>query len=361
MATPLTQHEGKFLKAYSNFPVGQFVSLILVRKTESEVVFRTEGSGQELSKEFVRAGDQDGAIIQRVLMTKRKQIAVERRTGRELLRDNGLLYFAGGKASGDVSDMCGLNRNKPCGRCIDCYLYGYAVGKGGEDIGAQKSRVITDDSFSILSVPVVTDKRTFNGIFENGTMRDPITGDPSRSLVPLDPYVKPETHFLEIETLKDVTLGEWVYVLGNVLRSTRYGAVSSRQGRMKNVLAGVVFSNCEIFSNLELTQRVYDLLKAQDAELNFPLRDADVLKATAAATLALMANVVSAEPLVLGLDEAARVRRAVVAVYRDAERVAALLRATEQGYSTDRKAAEAAHVEVMRLLEAAGEAENDSE
>ncbi|MCX6031810.1 MAG: type I-D CRISPR-associated protein Cas7/Csc2 [Chloroflexi bacterium] len=359
MTNPLTQHESRFIKAYSNFPVGRYLSLIIVRKTESEVVFRTEGSGEELSKEFVRAGERDDTIITRALMTKRKQVAVERRIGRELLRDSGLLYFVGGQSSGDPSDMCGLNRNKPCGRCIDCYLYGYAVGKGGEDIGAQKSRVITDDAFSILPASVVTGKRTFSGIFENGTMRDPLTGDPSRSLVPLDPYVKPETHFLEIETLKDVTLGEWVYVMGNVLRSTRYGAVSSRQGRIRNTLAGVVFSNCEIFSNLELTQRVYDLLKAKDAELNFPLRDVDVLDAAATATQSLMGGVASAKPQVLGLDDAAKVQRAVVGVYRDPARVAALLRATEKGYATDRKAAEAAHAEVVRLLEAAEEAGND--
>jgi CRISPR-associated protein Csc2 len=358
MASVLTEQQGRFVKAYSNLPVGRFVSLIIIRKTESEVVFRTEGSGEELSREYVRAGEQDSAIIQRALMTKRKQTAVERRTGRELLRANSLLYFSGGQSSGDPNDMCGLNRNKPCGRCIDCYLYGYAVGKGGEDIGAQKSRVITDDSFSILPTPIVTGKRTFNGIFENGTMRDPVTSEPSRSLVPLDPYIKPETHFLEIETLKDVTLGEWVYVLGNVLRSTRYGAVSSRQGRMRNMLAGVVFSDCEIFSNLELTQRVYDLLKATDPELNFPLCDADVLSATGAATKTLLDKVASAAPLLLGPDEAAKVQQATVLVYHNAERVAALLRATEKGYLTDRKAAEAAHAEVVHLLEAAEETGN---
>jgi CRISPR-associated protein Csc2 len=347
----LTQYQDRLLKAYSNFPLGRYVGLIVVRKTESEALFRTEGAGEDLSKEFVRAGEKDGVILHRVVITKRKQTAVERRTGRELLRDNGLLY-----SKDDKSGVCALNRNNACEHCIDCMLYGYAVGGGG----AQKSRVMTDDAFSLLGAGIVTAKRTGNALFDNSTMRDPETGTPSQAIYG-DPYVRPETHFLEIETLKDVTLGEWVYVLGNVLRSTRYGAVSSRQGRMKNTLAGVVLSDCEIFSNLELTQRVYDLLKAKDAELNFPLRDADVLEATDTATKSLMDNVASADPVILGLDEAARVQRAVVSVYRDAERVAALLRATEQGYSTDRKAAEAAHAEIVRLLEAAGEAGDGNE
>jgi CRISPR-associated protein Csc2 len=234
MTNPLVEHADRQLKAYSNFPQGKFVSLILIRKTESETLFRTEGSGEDLSKEFVRAGIADDEIIQRVVLTKRKQTAVERRAGRELLRINGKLYSserAGGK--------CAMN-GKPCGKCIDCLLYGYAVGKGDSDaVGAQKSRVMTEDSYSILKAGTVAAKRTFTGAYEDGTMRDPENKtQASNSFVPDEPYIKPETHFLEIETLKDLTLGELVYALGNVLRSTRYGAVSSRQGKVKNKLAG---------------------------------------------------------------------------------------------------------------------------
>lgn len=347
MATPLTQHADRFLKAYSNFPRGQYVSLIIVRKTESETLFRTEGSGEDLSKEFVRAGEKDDEITSRVLMTKRKQTAVERRTGRELLREHKRLY-----AKNNESGECALNRNNPCGRCIDCMVYGYAVGGGG----AQKSRVLTDDAFSVLKAGTVTAKRTFNALFDDGTMRDPETKKPSDAYIPDEPYIKPETHFLEIETLKDVTLGEWVYVLGNILRSTRYGAVSSRQGRIKNTLAGVVFGDCEIFSNLELTQHVYDSLKAKDPDLNFPLRDADVLLAVETATDSLMKRVASKAPLTLKREGAAKIETSIVKVFRSSERVDALLVAIEKGYSTDRAEAEAAHAQVVRLLE---EAENE--
>jgi CRISPR-associated protein Csc2 len=339
----LTQYQDRLLTAYTSFPLGRYVSLILVRKTESEALFRTEGAEGDLSKDFVRSGVQNDAIIQRVVITKRKQTAVERRTGRELLRDNGRLY-----ARDERSGICALNRNNACERCIDCMVYGYAVGGGG----AQKSRVITDDAFSILSSGVVSDTRQGNALYDTGTMRDPETGEPSQAIFTV-PYVKPETHFLEIETLKDVTLGEWVYILGNVLRSTRYGAVSSRQGRIKNTLAGVVFSNCEIFSNLELTQVVYDQLKAKDPDLNFPLRDIDVMDTVADATVELMQNVASADPLVLDLDQAMTIHQAVVQVYRDAARVAALLEAIEKGYSTDEATRQAGHAEVMRLLEEA--------
>ena len=67
-------------------------------------------------------------------------------------------------------------------------------------------------------------------------MRNPLTGAPSTSINE-DEYVLPETHFLDIETLKDVTPGELQYVIGNILRSSRYGAISSRLGRVRNTLA----------------------------------------------------------------------------------------------------------------------------
>jgi CRISPR-associated protein Csc2 len=52
----LTQHADRLFKAYSNYPVGRYVGVVIVRKTESEALFRTEGAGEDLTKEFVRAG-----------------------------------------------------------------------------------------------------------------------------------------------------------------------------------------------------------------------------------------------------------------------------------------------------------------
>jgi CRISPR-associated protein Csc2 len=334
----LTQYADRLLKAYSNYPVGHYVGLVLVRKTESEALFRTEGAGEDLTKEFVRAGVTESTIIPRVVMTKRKQTAVERRTGRELLREHGRLYSKNGS-------ICSLNTVTSCEQCIDCKLYGYAVGGGG----AQKSRILTEDAYAILSAAVVSGKRTGNAPYDDGTMRDPETKKPSQAIYE-DPYVKPETHFLEVQTLKDVTFGELTYALGNVLRSTRYGAVSSRQGRMKNRLAAVVFTDCEIFSTLELAQHVYDHLKPGDTDLDFPLRDADVMKATWEVTQSLLATVPGLEPAVLGAEDAAQVEQTIGKVYRTRERVDRLMALIEQGYSADRQAAQEAHNQVIALV-----------
>ena len=294
----------KFLQErYQEYPQGKYVNLILIRKTESEAIFRTEGSGEPLCREFVQAGVQKRKTdpIQRVVITKRKQTAVERRTGREDLRKQNLLCLNEDGASHPDS--------------IDAYIYGYAVGQGG----AQKSRVITEDAFSVLPVSQVVDIRTSNALFETGTMRDTRDegAEASTSLFGSE-YVRPETHFLDIETLKDVTPDELFYVLGNILRSSRYGAVSSRIGKVKNTLAQVIFSDTEIFSTLELTQRVYDVLPrdSQDEELDFPLADDVLLQAAINSSSELVQQVFGQYQFMTDADRNSLIEE-VRTIYRD--------------------------------------------
>ena len=308
----IDQYAEHFLSTYSNYPQGRYISLLLVRRIESEAIFRTEGSGEPLSKEFVHAGLDGDEIIQRVVISKRKQTAVERRTGRELLRAHDLLFST-------KNGICALNRNNPCERCMDCMIYGYAAGGGG----AQKSRVVTDDAFSLHAASVVTATKQFNALFDNGTMRDPETGKPSAS-IGTDEYVKPESIFLDIETVRDVTGDEFRYVLGNVLRSTRYGAISSRIGKVKNVLAGVIFSDCEVFSNLELTQAVYDLLCAGAAEPDFPLPVAAVTQAVRTAGETLATRVVG-QLTILPAEDVAALTDEITALYGNAQAVKEML------------------------------------
>jgi CRISPR-associated protein Csc2 len=277
------------VEKYENFPQSRYLTLIVLRKAESEMIFRTEGSGEGLTRDTVHAGlEKDREPISRVTISKRKQTAVERRMGRELLRQHNLLFYAAdsrGNREETEDNICALNRNKPCGICVDCMVYGYAVGGGG----AQKSRVITDDAFSILSYQTVTAKRTFNALYDNNTMRDPITDEPSTSIQE-DEYVKPETLFIDMQTLKDLTANETRYVIANILRSRRYGAISSRLGKMRNILVGAIFSDCELFSNLELTQRVYDRIEPEDRK--FPLDEKHVKSEVIAAIADLSHEVI---------------------------------------------------------------------
>jgi CRISPR-associated protein Csc2 len=206
-------------------------------------------------------------------------------------------------------------------------LYGFAVGGGG----AQKSRVLTDDAFSLAPASIVTNAHTFNALFDNSTMRNPVTNEPSTSIGE-DEYVRPETHFLDIETLKDVTLGELAYVIGNVLRSDRYGAISSRIGKVRNTMAAIIFSDCELFSNLELTQTVYDRVKDGHEQPPFPLSTARVLAAVEESIDLLLPRAMSREPAVLHGPELARTLAGLTEVYRSPDRVQTLLAEIQSGY-----------------------------
>jgi CRISPR-associated protein Csc2 len=238
---------------YENFPKGRIVSLVVLRTTHSETIFRTEGSGEPMCSEFVPAGLEDKkTIVQRLVMTKRKQVAPERRRGREFLRSHELLY-----TSPKEGALCSLNTNAPCEMCVDCFLYGFAAGGGG----AQKSRVWTEDAFSILTAGQVVGDRTINAIYENGTMRLKREEDTkASSALNTSEYIKPGVHFIDVVTLKDVTADELRYVIGNILLTSRYGAVSSRVGRMENQILGVFGSIAELPSSLELVQATYDAL-----------------------------------------------------------------------------------------------------
>lgn len=241
---------------YENFPKGRTIGLVVLRTTHSETIFRTEGSGEPMCSEFVQAGVKDTNIISRLVMTKRKQVAPERRRGREFLRSHNLLY-----TSPKGNSICSLNTNAPCEMCVDCFLYGFAA--GGE--GAQKSRIWTEDAFSVLPATDVVGDRTINAIYENGTMRlkqDENGKAQASTALNTSEYIKPGVHFLDVVTLKDVTGDELRYVIGNILLTTRYGAVSSRVGRMENEILGIFAGIAELPSSLELVQAVHDLLLA---------------------------------------------------------------------------------------------------
>jgi len=328
----INTYADRLMEKYSAYPHGRFVSLLLLRHVESEAIFRTEGSGEPLNKEFVFAGERSGEneLIQRVVISKRKQTAVERRTGREALREYDLLHAVESKSKkgkdAEQKQVCSLNTNNPCERCIDCMIYGYAAGGGG----AQRSRVITDDGFSLHAAPTVVGTRQFNALYDNSTMRNPETGEPSHS-IGTDEYVRPETVFLDIETLKDVTPDELRYVLGNILRATRYGAISSRIGKIRNHLLMVAFSDCELFSNLEWVQHTYDRLRGNEPEVDFPLHLTDVGNAARAAAETLRRRVIGRVDW-LSSDEVGQLVGEIGELYAEPESLESLLRRLDASY-----------------------------
>ena len=88
-------------------------------------------------------------------------------------------------------------------------------------------------------------------------------------------------------TIKDPTEAEFIYVLNNILRTKRYGAQNTRTGTVANAIVGVVFSDGEIFSNLQLTQAIYDTLSVEQ-RAKMPLAQETVLNAMEAVVPALL-------------------------------------------------------------------------
>jgi CRISPR-associated protein Csc2 len=251
-------------------PMGKYVHFLTIRITESYPLFQTDG---ELNKARVSAGITDKTPISRLSMFKRKQSTPERLVGRELMRAHGLVK----------ADECEYNvkfaMNNP-----DCIIYGFAIG----DSGSEKSKVVVDTAFSITPFDETHETFTLNAPFENGTMSEKGT---VTSRINQQDHIKPQVFFPSIVTLKDPTEASFLYVFNNILRTRHYGAQTTRTGRVRNELVGVVFSDGEIVSNLRWTQAIYDAMQA-GGQLNTsdPLSEADVLLAATTTIESLMGD-----------------------------------------------------------------------
>ena len=238
-------------------PMGKYAHFITVRVTESYPLFQTDG---ELNKARVSAGIEDKTQISRLAMFKRKQSTPERLTGRELLRN----YKIGDWEKCDYN--VDFSKTTP-----DCILYGFAIG----DSGSEKSKVVVDTAYSITPFDDSHLNFTLNAPFESGTMSR--QGEVTSRINSQD-HILPQVFFPSIVTLKDPTETGFIYVFNNILRTRHYGAQTTRTGRVRNELLGVIFADGEIVSNLRWTQKIYDLMSAAgQINLPDPLNENDVL------------------------------------------------------------------------------------
>lgn len=233
------------------YPGGKYAHIITLRETNSFALFQTDG---ELNICRVSLGRREQRAGTRIVMFKRKQSTPERLTGRELLRRYGFV------------ESCKYNSPEFCKRCPDCIYYGFAIG----DAGSERSKVLVDSAFSVTGYDMSHQQFTFNAPSENGTMSE--EGKMKNALGEQD-YVLPQVYFPSVVTIKDPTEAEFIYVMNNILRTKRYGAQNTRTGTVENHITGIVFSDGEIFSNLQLTQAVYDAFTSdQLARTPLPLQ-----------------------------------------------------------------------------------------
>ncbi len=270
--------ESKFFQAEIPYkPMGKYVHFLTIRITESYPLFQTDA---ELNKARVRAGVKDKTTISRLSMFKRKQSTPERLVGRELLRNYGLM----------TAEECEYNVSFAMDN-PDCIIYGFAIG----DSGSEKSKVVVDTAFSITAFDESHETFTLNAPYENGTMasKGENGSKPGEvtSRINQQDHIRPQVFFPSIVTLKDPTEASFLYVFNNILRTRHYGAQTTRTGRVRNELIGVVFADGEITSNLRWTQAIYDKMKSNNT-LNTPdpLDEDDVITAAKNAIEALMAD-----------------------------------------------------------------------
>jgi CRISPR-associated protein Csc2 len=239
-------------------PSGHYAHLIMLRVTESYPLFQTDG---ELNTARVNAGSNNNTVITRLTMFKRKQTTPERLVGRELLRRYGLISTesvdAGEKREKDVDGLPFDEYNvKFCQWTPDAICYGFAIG----DSGSERSKVLSDTCYSLTAYDDSHEAFTLNAPYESGTMsqRGQVT-----SRINEQDHVLPQVIFPSVITMRDLPFPLFRYVLNNVLRTRRYGAQTTRTGRIENRLVAIALTDGEIFSNLKFTQRLYDALKDQ--------------------------------------------------------------------------------------------------
>ncbi|MBE9175432.1 type I-D CRISPR-associated protein Cas7/Csc2 [Synechocystis salina LEGE 06155] len=261
-------------------PMGKYAHFLTIRATESYPLFQTDG---ELNKARVSAGVEDKSLISRLAMFKRKQSTPERLVGRELLRSYEFM----------TAEECEYNEkfamNNP-----DCIVYGFAIG----DSGSEKSKVVVDTAFSITPFDESHETFTLNAPYESGTMskQGAVT-----SRINQQDHIRPQVFFPSIVTLKDPTEATFLYVMNNILRTRHYGAQTTRTGRLRNELIGVIFADGEIVSNLRWTQAIYDLMTTQN-QINppDPLQESDVIEAAKTAIATLMTEEYSVHTDLIG-------------------------------------------------------------
>jgi CRISPR-associated protein Csc2 len=300
----LEKYAQHFCPTLPKTPTGRFASVLLLRETKSYAIFTTEG-GEQQDIEQTQAGLANRERIDRLVMFKRKQVAPERRTGKALLRQYGVLpyatltennrvlrvvYGAGdiARAQEEVKNRRGVKIDAyedcyliagMCAHCVDCLTYGFAA-VGGQ--GARKARVLTDSCFSVRPYPLITEKKKFNYIDEQTHTSGTITG--------FD-HTKPHTFFPSVVTTVDLTLDEFVYVLNNLLRTSRYGKEVAHLGLMGNHILAIALSDVELFSNLEFSQAFYDSFQGSSStRMEFGLSLKDFLDHEKQVINTLMAN-----------------------------------------------------------------------
>lgn len=226
-----------------NEPSAHYVHILLLRELQSSAIFTTNGQDADIAT--VGIGAEDGLVdYSPVMMFKRKQTGSDRRKGKELQRN-----LAGIEDTMNVNEM---TQDSP-----ESMLYGSAA---GDEAISVTSRVMYDTAYSIRDSSAIVEEK-----FQNAPGDQFAKGATTAIREP--DFIVPGTVFPCVVTLRDATFDELVFVLGITKMNKRYGAATSRIGRMENHVLGIYCGIEEGPANLILSQEVARRLAMENGGL----------------------------------------------------------------------------------------------
>lgn len=216
-------------------PQNNFTSILVLRELESHAVFTTDGENADLASVAVGSGG-DRETYSPGLMFMRKQTGSDRRFGKALQRDL-------------IDTECTMQVNSMCQDCVECVLYGSAASSDADEALSITSRVMYDTAYTLRDATAAIDEK-----FQNAPGDDYAKG--AESTIREPDFFEPGTLFPSVVTLRDATPEELAFVLGITTKNKRYGAATSRLGRVKNHILGVYTGSEEGPANLGLTRDI---------------------------------------------------------------------------------------------------------
>ena len=200
-------------------------TLIVLRTVTDPTLFRSSDPERAETQEF------SGVIHAQV--NGEKFVSKERLTGLNLCRELDV--------GGDIIAP-EYTYNEPLSvlsksQTADMLTYGLAGTVSGATY-SQKSRVIEGYTYSLERYDLMN-KEVHNALYESGTMRDE-KGSQSEALFS-PAKVQPGMHFVHFITLEAGTKEMFLYLLHNILNTSRYGARETRTGRnIRNEIVGLI-------------------------------------------------------------------------------------------------------------------------
>ncbi len=240
-----------------NKPKENYVNILILRELKSAARFTTDGV--EANSAIIRIGGIEETVGK---MFGRKQVASDRRKAKALQRT--LISEEMKKAIGaDGWDGCTMKVNDMCQKCPECILFGSAASDESISI---TSRVMYDEAYTIRALSAIVQE-----YFQNAP-GDDYSKEPTSGIREPD-FFKEGTLFPCVITLKDVTAEELMFFLNITDRNSRYGATTTRFGKVQNHILGVYAGHREGPSSLEVTRNIALKLAGR-------ILDSDTIKTT---------------------------------------------------------------------------------